>query len=74
MEKAKLIVNGGSQAVRLPKAFRFEGQEVYVKKMGNGVLLIPLNGAWDMMLEAIDQFEGEIERGEQGKLEEREEL
>ncbi len=41
METAKLFINGRSQAVRLPKAFRFDGAEVYIKKTSEGVLLIP---------------------------------
>ena len=32
METAKLFMNGRSQAVRLPKEFRFDGDEVYIKK------------------------------------------
>lgn len=38
---AKLFTNGGSQAVRLPKEFRFEGEEVTVRRLGRGVLLEP---------------------------------
>ncbi|RUM33902.1 MAG: AbrB/MazE/SpoVT family DNA-binding domain-containing protein, partial [Desulfobulbus sp.] len=33
MDTAKLFINGRSQAVRLPKRYRFEGKEVYVKKI-----------------------------------------
>ena len=40
METAKLFANGRSQAVRLPKAFRFKGNAVYLKKVPEGVLLI----------------------------------
>lgn len=40
-QKAKIFNNGNSQAVRLPKEFRFEGKEVLVRKVSNGVLLIP---------------------------------
>ena len=36
MQPAKLFKNGGSQAVRLPKKFRVEGEEVYVKRMPGG--------------------------------------
>ena len=36
METAKLFKNGRSQAVRLPKEFRFEGDEVYVKPVAGG--------------------------------------
>ena len=39
---AKLFWNGRSQAVRLPKAFRFEGDRVRVSRMGAGVLLEPV--------------------------------
>lgn len=41
MNTAKLFINGKSQAVRLPKEFRFEGKEVYIKKTKEGVLLLP---------------------------------
>ena len=33
MDTAKLFLNGRSQALRLPKAYRFEGKEVYIKKI-----------------------------------------
>ena len=41
MPTAKLFRHGGSQAVRLPKAFRFEGTEVTIEKRGNAVVLTP---------------------------------
>jgi antitoxin VapB len=40
--RAKLFTHGGSQAVRLPKAFRFEGDEVEVRKDGDRVILEPV--------------------------------
>ncbi|HEY6509598.1 MAG TPA: AbrB/MazE/SpoVT family DNA-binding domain-containing protein [Vicinamibacterales bacterium] len=42
MKTAKLFQHGGSQAVRLPKEFRFEGDEVAIEKRGSGVLLKPV--------------------------------
>ena len=39
---AKLFQHGGSQAVRLPKAFRFEGTEVSVRREGEAVILEPI--------------------------------
>ena len=49
MESAKLFKNGRSQAVRLPKAYRFEGNEVYVKKVAGGVLLLSKKQSlWDL--------------------------
>ncbi len=48
METAKIFINGRSQAVRLPKAYRFSGKEVYIKKTSDGVLLIPKDHSlWD---------------------------
>lgn len=57
MEHAKIFQSGRSQAVRLPKAFRFQGEEVVIKRFGNGVLLLPLNQPWQMLEEALDEFE-----------------
>lgn len=54
---AKLFTSGRSQAVRLPKALRFEGNEVIAKRFGNGVLLLPVNNPWQLMREALEEFE-----------------
>ena len=49
MDTAKLFINGRSQALRLPKAYRFEGEEVYIKKVAQGILLIPKDKtAWSV--------------------------
>jgi antitoxin VapB len=46
-QRAKLFKSGGSQAVRLPKEFRFEGEEeVLVYRRGNRVILEPLKKTW----------------------------
>lgn len=44
---AKLFTTGRSQAVRLPKEFRFEGQEVFIRKEGDYVILSPRPESWD---------------------------
>jgi len=44
---AKLFKNGSSQAVRLPKEFRFEGNEVIIYRDGNRVIIQPKNSTWD---------------------------
>ncbi len=41
-ERAKLFTHGGSQAVRLPKAFRFDGKEVSIRRDGDRVILEPV--------------------------------
>jgi len=56
MKTAKLFRNGQSQAVRLPKEFRFEDDHVYVKKSGNVVILIPAKGSWDILVKSLAKF------------------
>lgn len=56
MERAKLFQSGRSQAVRLPKEFRFTGVEVYVKRVGKAVVLLPVDDAWDSLAQSLDLF------------------
>ncbi|MDE5557733.1 MAG: type II toxin-antitoxin system VapB family antitoxin [Ruminococcus sp.] len=56
MLTAKLFVNGSSQAVRLPKEYRFAGTEVYAQKIGDTVMLVPKEKAWETFLEGINDF------------------
>jgi antitoxin VapB len=44
---AKLFTTGRSQAVRLPKEFRFEGTEVFIRKEGGCVILSDKPESWD---------------------------
>jgi antitoxin VapB len=48
MQTAKLFTNGKSQAVRLPKEYRFSGKEVGVTRVGEMVVLYPKDKAWDI--------------------------
>lgn len=65
---AKVFITGRSQAVRLPKEFRFDTDEVTIEKVGNAVILRPKeddNAAWVARLQTIlSGFEGleEVER------------
>lgn len=56
MKTAKIFQNGQSQAVRLPKEFRFKDDYVYVKKSGNIVMLIPAKDSWDSLLDSLGKF------------------
>ena len=56
MEVAKLFTNGRSQAVRLPKEYRFSGSEVYTRKVGDAVLLFPKDKVWEVFLEGLNSF------------------
>jgi antitoxin VapB len=52
-QTAKIFINGRSQAVRLPKEFRFEGNEVYICKVGNDVILSPRPKSWHCFFKEI---------------------
>ncbi len=55
-ETAKLFMHGGSQAVRLPKEFRFEGLEVRIRKEGDKVILEPVQTDWAAYWAEIDRL------------------
>ena len=75
MDTAKIFTSGRSQAVRLPKEYRFEGKEVIVRHFGSGVILLPLDKPWDMLEAALDEFEPGFELvREQPETQSREEI
>ena len=56
-QKAKIFNNGHSQAVRLPKEFRFESKEVIIRKVENGVLLMPQDkNMWENWFDNLEEF------------------
>lgn len=73
MDTAKLFINGRSQAVRIPKKYRFKGDEVYIKKVGNTVILIPYHAPWETLIDSLDIFSADfMENREQPPLQDRE--
>ena len=56
MTIAKVFENGRSQAVRIPKEYRFNTHEVAVNHIGDIVLLMPTTNKWSSFLQAIDMF------------------
>ncbi|KPA18681.1 virulence factor [Candidatus Magnetomorum sp. HK-1] len=75
MKIAKIFMNGRSQAVRLPRAFRFDSSEVYIKKISSGVLLIPkAHSPWETWEQNLMKYETPFmnERNQPQKQQERE--
>ena len=73
MKTAKLFKNGQSQAVRLPKEFRFKGDSVFIQHLGNCVVLVPRQDPWASMFAATKMFsEDFMAEREQGSQTERE--
>jgi antitoxin VapB len=60
VERAKIFRSGRSQAVRLPKQFRLKGSEVYIKHVGNAVLLLPIDEAWDALAQSLAMFSADF--------------
>lgn len=56
MQTAKIFTNGRSQAIRLPKEYRFSGEDVYINKIGKIVVLIPKDDPWSVLANSLDQF------------------
>ena len=76
MMTAKIFENGRSQAVRLPKEFRFSSDEVMINKIGDVVMLIPKTAKWESFRQAVDMFSVDymVEGRDVQILEEREKL
>ncbi len=56
MNTAKIFTTGRSQAVRLPKEFRFTTESVIVKKIDDMVILIPKDKVWENFSKSLDKF------------------
>jgi antitoxin VapB len=63
MKKAKIFMTGKSQAVRLPKAFRFEGREVSIVPLGRGIVLQPISKSWSDVFQNINSTDDFFSEG-----------
>ena len=74
---AKVFLNGRSQAIRIPKAFRVEGDEVYIEKIGDSLIITPKKeNHWDNFSHALSEIDASdfmLERTEP-PMDKREEL
>ena len=72
MKTTKVFKQGNSQAVRLPKEFRFQDDEIFIRKQGDTVMLIPKKAArWQHLKNCVGKFHGEFKRVSQRAFEER---
>jgi antitoxin VapB len=56
MNTAQLITIGDNQTVILPKQFQLQGTEVYIKKIGNAVVLISKENPWQTLFDSLSLF------------------
>jgi antitoxin VapB len=76
MQTARLFINGRSQAVRLPKEYQFNSKNVYIQRVGEAVMLFPVDREWEVFLHGLNGFSDDFmaEGRFQGIDQEREEL
>lgn len=60
MNTAKISTDGTHQIVILPEDFKMTGTEVYVKKLGNAIVLIAKDNPWQSLFESLDQFSADF--------------
>jgi len=72
LKETRVFMNGSSQAVRIPKEFRFGCDVVYLKKVSGGVLIVPKEKRFEAMRESLSEFTQDflVERN-QGVMEQR---
>lgn len=68
VETAKVFTNGGSQAIKLPKDFRFNGDEVEGNRIGEIVILVPKENKWAGLLQSLDMFTDDFMEDEREDL------
>ncbi len=56
MNTAELFKHGDTQVVRLPPEFMFEGTEIYIRRIGRNVILIPKDDPWKTFVNSLDKF------------------
>lgn len=72
MQTARIFTNGNSQAVRLPKEFRFEEDEVVIRKIGDMVILLPMKYQAESLLAMLEEIGPmDIERDQPTEMNER---
>lgn len=75
MSTTRLFRNGNSQAVRIPREFAISGTEVFIRRVGQGVLIVPSGDPWAVFSAALDQFTDDfLEQRDQPVAPEREPL
>ncbi len=60
VQTAKIFMNGRSQAVRLPKEFRFDTDEVYIARQGENIIISAKKPSWDDFFDTKSAFDNDF--------------
>ena len=76
MLSSKVFISGNSQAIRLPKEYQVSEKELYIKKVGNTIILFPKNNPWEAFERSLTEFSPDFmcEGRNQPPLQNREEI
>lgn len=56
MVKTKTFMSGRSQAIRIPKEYRFTEEEIYINKIDDVVVIVQKDKLWDVFEKSVDKF------------------
>ncbi|MCL2026439.1 MAG: AbrB/MazE/SpoVT family DNA-binding domain-containing protein, partial [Leptospirales bacterium] len=56
MLTTKIFNNGNSQAIRIPKEYRFEQDEVFISKIGSALVIFQHNDRLAVLMESLNEF------------------
>jgi len=64
MRTAKVFKSGNSQAVRIPKEFHLEGEEVEIRRQGGSLILRPRRESWAALVDSLKKFTDDFMEGD----------
>jgi len=56
MKTVKVFKSGNSQAVRIPREYQIDGKELFINKIGNTIILFPLEDTWRLFKNSLEEF------------------
>jgi antitoxin VapB len=76
MLTTKVFKSGNSQAIRIPKEYQLDSDELFINKIGNTIVIFPKNDSWKIFKESLSGFSDDyfIDGRDQPKMQKREKL
>ena len=70
----KVFKSGNSQAIRIPKEYKIDDEELFINKIGNAIVIFPKNDPWKIFKESLSDFSDDyfIDGRNQPKMQKRE--
>ena len=73
MYTTKVFKSGNSQAVRIPKEYQIDTDELFINKIGNVIIIFPKNDPWELFKQSLESFSDDyfINGRNQGEMQKR---